>query len=331
MFTSIVLGALFTIIHSSDAGVDDIATSVLIAAAQEKNQQEQIDAFEFTSIIITNADCEPISALSAYQKTIKYLNIPVEIGLSSSRIWTPFPWVWRMDSQAIDELPCLNSSTYGLPASAPEGNILLADSLRRAEDVKLIATGPLTSIADVFKSHPELIEKVSELHWMGGAIDVPGNLMETPEVPRRLLNDKAEWNVYCDPEAADWIFRNTSIAIYLYPLDISDATYPNDFIAILDQKKETRYSKIIQECYKIVENVGTYRMWDVVAASGVLFPEILEPPIVEKLCVIVSGIDEGALVRDETGREVHVYKEFLNNDPAIFYRKVADTLSIASQ
>lgn len=330
MFSSIILGALFTIIHSSDAGVDDVATSVLIAAAQEKNQQEQHETFEFSSIIITNADCEPISALSAYQKTIRYLNIPVELGLSASRIWTPFPWMWRMDSEAIDELPCLNNVANGWQAPTLEGNLLLADSLRKAEEVKLIATGPLTSVADVFKSHPELMQKVSELHWMGGAIDVPGNLIETPEVPRRLLNEKAEWNVYCDPEAADWIFRNSSFAIYLYPLDISDATYPNDFMALLNEKKETPYSKIIKECYKIVEHVETYRMWDVVAASGVLFPEILSHPAVEKLRVIVSGTDEGAIIRDEAGREVHVYKEFQNNDPAIFYQKVADTLSIST-
>ena len=255
MLSSLLLASMFTVIHSSDAGVDDVATSVLIAAAQDKNQQEQLDSFEFASVIITNADCEPISALSAYQKTINYLNIPLEVGLSSSRVWTQFPWIWRMDSLAIDELPCLNRQINTAKVSSPEGNMLFIDSLKKAADVKLIATGPLTTIAEVFKNHPELMKNVSELHWMGGAIDVPGNLDGSPEIPNKLLNDKAEWNVFCDPAAADWVFTNAPFSIYLYPLDISDKTIPNDFITILNQKKETPFSKIISECYKIVENV----------------------------------------------------------------------------
>ena len=68
-------------------------------------------------------------------------------------------------------------------------------------------------------------------------------------------------------------------------------------------------------------------MWDVVAASGVLFPEILAPATKEKLRVIVSGKNEGAIVRDETGNEIYIYKQFKNDDPNLFYMKVADILT----
>ena len=107
---------------------------------------------------------------------------------------------------------------------------------------------------------------------MGGALDIEGNILVSPEVPKELLNEKAEWNVFCDPYAADWIFRNTSFAIYLYPLDISEKTIPNHFMKILNQKKQTPHSTHVSECYKLVEHLELYRMWDVVAAAGILFP-----------------------------------------------------------
>lgn len=323
---SLILAAMVTLVHSTDGGVDDFATSALIAAAQKKNNQEKREVFDFSAIIITNADCEPLSALSGYHKTIKFLNLHARVALSPSRVWTQFPWVWRMDSEAVNQLECLKNETSE-QHSLDDGNLVLADVLSNSAEVKIIATGPLTTIADVLKKHPELVDKISEIHWMGGAIDVLGNILESPEIHKSLLNERAEWNVFCDPEAADWIFRNTSFAIYLYPLDISDATIPADFIAILNQKQETVYSKYIKECYKIVEQFELYRMWDVVAASGILFPEVLNPAVKERLRVGLQGKEEGVLLRDELGREVFVYKEFKNNDPHIFYTEVANVLT----
>src|SRR5579872_219137 len=156
-----ILGALFSIIHSSDGGVDDFATTALIAAAQEKNEQ----TFDFPAVVITNGDCEPFSALSAGHKTAQFLNMNTQVGLSASRVWNPFRWVWRLDSHAVDQMACLNQVSYpGL--TSPEGNVLFVSTLKNANEVKIIATGPLTTIADVLKAHPELIEKISELHWM---------------------------------------------------------------------------------------------------------------------------------------------------------------------
>jgi len=326
IFSAFILGAMFSIIHSSDGGVDDFATTALIAAAEERNQHAQ--TFDFPAVIITNADCEPLSALAAGLKTVQFLKMNTEVALSSSRVWNQFPWQWRLNSNEVDQIPCLKSHRVDPDLfSLPQGNPLLVDTLMKADEVKIIATGPLTTIADVFKAHPELIEKVSELHWMGGAIDIAGNILVSPEFPQELLNDKAEWNVFCDPEAADWVFKNTSFAIYLYTLDISEQTFPNHFIKILKQKKATLHSTYVSECYKIVENIETYRMWDVVAAAGILFPEVLKLPDREKLRVDVSFRNQGAVLRDDQGREVFVYKEFKDNNPIHFYEAVANLLT----
>ena len=63
------------------------------------------------------------------------------------------------------------------------------------EPVTLVATGPLTNMADVVELLPHLRDRIRELVIMGGAVDL-GNW--TPA---------AEFNIWVDPHAADIVFR----------------------------------------------------------------------------------------------------------------------------
>lgn len=63
------------------------------------------------------------------------------------------------------------------------------------EPVTLVATGPLTNMADVVERLPHLHDRIAELVIMGGAVDL-GNW--TPA---------AEFNIWVDPQAADIVFR----------------------------------------------------------------------------------------------------------------------------
>jgi inosine-uridine nucleoside N-ribohydrolase len=63
------------------------------------------------------------------------------------------------------------------------------------EPVTLVATGPLTNMADVVERLPHLRSRIRELVIMGGAVDL-GNW--TPA---------AEFNIWVDPHAADIVFR----------------------------------------------------------------------------------------------------------------------------
>lgn len=62
--------------------------------------------------------------------------------------------------------------------------------------VTLVATGPLTNMADVVTELPHLHHRIRELVIMGGAVDL-GNW--TPA---------AEFNIWVDPEAAEIVFAN---------------------------------------------------------------------------------------------------------------------------
>ncbi|KAL8803525.1 MAG: hypothetical protein Q9182_003126 [Xanthomendoza sp. 2 TL-2023] len=92
----------------------------------------------------------------------------------------------------------------------------------------LVATGALTNVALLFATFPEVAEHIRGLSIMGGAIgngytDAPlGQLRGEGE---RFGNHTpwAEFNIYCDPEAAQSIFSNAILApkTTLIPLDLT--------------------------------------------------------------------------------------------------------------
>jgi purine nucleosidase len=77
----------------------------------------------------------------------------------------------------------------------------LRDTLRAAKDksITLVATGPMTNIAILFKEHPELTEKVEELVIMGGCNEV---LDAQNQKRYGNITPHAEFNFFCDARAA---------------------------------------------------------------------------------------------------------------------------------
>lgn len=74
----------------------------------------------------------------------------------------------------------------------------LIENIRaHANDVMLVTLGPLTNVAAALLRAPEIASMVSRCVVMGGAANVVGNV--TPA---------AEYNIWCDPEAARIVFRS---------------------------------------------------------------------------------------------------------------------------
>jgi inosine-uridine nucleoside N-ribohydrolase len=64
-------------------------------------------------------------------------------------------------------------------------------------EVILLAIGPLTNVALLFKMDPEIPSLLKGLVMMAGAFN-----------SRPIPGDRAEWNVYCDPHAAAMVYRS---------------------------------------------------------------------------------------------------------------------------
>ena len=82
-----------------------------------------------------------------------------------------------------------------IPQSAVE--FLNERITQEAGKIVLLALGPLTNIARLLCEHPYTLEQAKNIVVMGGAVNVPGNV--TPY---------AEFNVYCDPVAAEIVFSS---------------------------------------------------------------------------------------------------------------------------
>lgn len=92
----------------------------------------------------------------------------------------------------------------------------------------LVATGALTNVALLFATFPELVEHIKGLSIMGGAIgggftDAPMGHVEGEGERFGNWTRWAEFNIYCDPEAAKSIFSNHTLAAKttLIPLDLT--------------------------------------------------------------------------------------------------------------
>ncbi|MDA0229595.1 MAG: nucleoside hydrolase [Proteobacteria bacterium] len=95
------------------------------------------------------------------------------------------------------------------PVEAAHAVDWLIDTLRHADNPITVATlGPLTNIAMAIVMAPDIIENISELILMGGALSL-GN-----------ISPAAEFNIYSDPHAAHIVFE-AGIKLTMIGLDVT--------------------------------------------------------------------------------------------------------------
>lgn len=97
------------------------------------------------------------------------------------------------------------------PASAPVDAPALdfaAETIERHPGLTLVATGPLTNVATLLRERPQLRDGIAAIALMGGSAG-HGNI--TPS---------AEFNAYCDPEAAQVVF-DSGLPITMMGLDVT--------------------------------------------------------------------------------------------------------------
>jgi len=82
------------------------------------------------------------------------------------------------------------------PDAGDAADALIALASRQRGDLFVLALGPLTNVATALQREPRLAQWLPAISLMGGSTTV-GNV--TPV---------AEFNIHCDPEAADQVFRS---------------------------------------------------------------------------------------------------------------------------
>lgn len=249
-----------------DGGIDDYLSTLLLLT---------MDQVHSLGVIVTPADCYLEPAVGATRKILDLMDChEVPVAASTARGLNPFPRLYRRDSFIVDHLPILNErQTIRTPLVLETGQAFMVRLLREAsEPVTLLVTGPMTTAATALDLAPDIESKIKEIVWMGGALNVPGNVERSIEPGQ---DGSAEWNVYWDPIAAERVWQ-TNIPIVLCPLDLTN-TVPvtSEFVRQLGQQRHHPLSDLAGQCYALAIPQDYY-FWDVLATTYLAHPEFYQ-------------------------------------------------------
>jgi uridine nucleosidase len=137
----------------------------------------------------------------------------------------------------------------------------------RDGEISIIATGPLTNIANAILYRPEFIRKIGQLLIMGGAYNLGSNI-------RGNITNFAEFNFYCDPEAARLVLTSPGLNSKIKVVGLDVTQHPKcgldmEFVNKVRQKinvGKTSTSKLILSLldFKAINNT-IFHLHDVLA------------------------------------------------------------------
>ncbi|WP_051234527.1 nucleoside hydrolase [Marinimicrobium agarilyticum] len=250
-------------IFDNDMAIDDWAALLYLL------HHPEADVKAITISASGESRCEP-----ALRNTLSLLDLPggvPEIPVACGDDYPldgyfVFPEPWRKDSDTLSgvELPASKRR-----ASSQHAVEVIHQTLQSAEeDVTIVATGPLTNIAQWLERYPEDAKRVAALIIMGGTVDAPGNII-VPNFTDGHPNTTAEWNIYIDPVAADRVLA-ADIPTVLVGLDVTNAVRVTEMVAkqfkaVAATDSARFWSQVLDRNDWFIAS-GEYYFWDTLAA-----------------------------------------------------------------
>lgn len=161
-----------------------------------------------------------------------------------------------------------------------------------AEPVTLIATGPLTNVALLLRSHPEVMPRLRRVVFMGGSTE-RGN--KTPY---------GEFNIVTDPEAADIVLRS-GLPTTMIGLNVTHQARATAEVIAEFRGMGTRVGAVCADLMTFF--AGAYRqvfgfedppVHDPIAVAGVIDPAILRTVAAPVAIELTGTYTRGATVVD---------------------------------
>jgi purine nucleosidase len=250
------------VILDVDPGVDD-ALALSIALFHP--------GLEVVAVTAVGGNCSPVQATRNMQAIVEGLDPPrlPRMGAASDPEPEVGPPAEGRGLNGPDGLGGANLPVAERQHMLPAEKVI-CDQVRAAPDaITIVALGPLTNIARAFQRDPELPSIVGRLVIAGGAVAVSGNY--TPA---------AEFNIYCDPPAAQSIFRSATTKT-LIPLDVTNRiTLSYDLFHQLPDES-TRVGALLRKIlpaafrgYRQRFGIEGIHVHDTIALMAVLHPEL---------------------------------------------------------
>ena len=239
--------------------------------------------FDVEAITISNGIARPEIFDDNVLRMLDRLNdldVPVGVGRS-----TPLEGDNEFPEFIREASDTFWSPTVSLPESVPDVETedavdLIIETINSSpEPVAILATGPLTNIAEALRRDPGIIDNIEVVQIMGGAVFTEGNLPVIPEPPFST-NTVAEFNIWIDPVAAQEVFDagDAGLKIQLTPLDATeDIEFDReDYQAWLDTgtPESTIAAEFLDYALTVIQSDNDPNpVWDLVAAINLAEPE----------------------------------------------------------
>jgi purine nucleosidase len=173
-------------IIDTDTASDD-AVAIMMALQTPDIQVEAI------SIVWGNMPLEQGSNNARYTVELCEKNVPVYEGAAKPLMREIY---YAYFFHGPDGMGGMNYRAQRPPAPGHAVEVLI-DTIKANPGIMLVTLGPMTNVALAVSQAPEIVKNVSRCVVMGGAACTVGNV--TPA---------AEYNIWCDPEAARICFRS---------------------------------------------------------------------------------------------------------------------------
>lgn len=229
-----------------------------------------------------------------------------------------FPPDWRTDADTLSGLSLLSNPD---PISSQNAIELLTSTSESSPiKVTILALGPLTDIAEMLQAKPSLKENIEAVYIMGGAVEVEGNVASSG-----IANRRAEWNIYCDPDA-DRIVFESGVPITLIPLDATNHVPATiRFYNRIKRDHSSPEATFVFDSLTQYEDLlnGGYYFWDPLAAA--ILTENSLAAFESKTLVVIEeeGSESGRTQVSENGAPIRVA---VNADSKRFEQFFLDTL-----
>ena len=255
------------VIFDTDMAIDDWAALLFLA------RHPRVELRAVTVAASGEAHCGPgvANALALLDLVDPQSSIPVSCGDAYPVDgYFVFPVPWQEDMDRLSGVDVMPSSRTEDERHAVE---LLHDIIQeRDTPTTVLATGPLTNIAQWLERFPADRERMDRLVIMGGALDAPGNII-VPDFTDDNPNTRAEWNIYVDPVAADAVLR-APVPIELVGLDVTNhvrvtSEFADTFKARVDNAAAQFWDAVLDNNDWFIDS-GEYYFWDVLAALVVV-------------------------------------------------------------
>jgi purine nucleosidase len=190
-------------------------------------------------------------------------------------------------------------------------------------EVTLVPTGPLTNIALAARLEPRIVERVAEVVLMGGAVGA-GNRMPV-----------SEFNIGCDPEAAQIVFREPW-PLTMVGLDLTHQALATPEVLARIAALDTAPARFVADllaffgaAYRSVQGFAAPPVHDPCAVAFVIDPDVLTTRRAPLDVEVAGALTAGMTVADLRGPEPAACRTrvAVTLDHARFWDLVVDALT----